>query len=309
MENQQDLMWFLIGFGGVIVTLTTIGFFRKSSVSPLSDPYESTVKPVVEKIEELLKMDWETYKQSKPMVVQLMQVAEVYLKDCQSKNTDPQVKWNEFYFLMNKDRIQEITYFEERQQLLKKYLEKVTLRLSLYEDMIKHEYYLANDNKYSALNRSCSAWQSAKTKYDKVIYEIDQALDAIDSAQAMETMDLFTKNKGISIMSSMSNSSASSEIDDIKPAIRDLENYLKELKIKEETIFKSVDISDLSDFMVDMFLDWDFDIMSFFTLSKLSSAEDKIKDLRRSLKPLGQTLSEQLAKRESVKNIYFMKLS
>lgn len=309
MENQQDLMWFLLGFGGVIVTLASIGFFRKSSVTPLSDPYESTVKPVIEKIEELLKMDWVQYKQNKPMVVQLMKVAEAYLKDCQSKNRDPQVKWNEFYFLMNKERIEEIAYFEERKQLLDKYLEKVTLRLSLYEDSIKHAYYIVHDSKYSALSRSYSSWETAKNKYNKVIYEIDQALDAIDSAQAMETMDLFTKNKGISIMSSMSNSSASSEVEDIKPAIRDLENYLKELKLKEETIFKSVDISDMSDLMVDMFLDWDFDIMSFFTLSKLSNAEDKIKDLKRNLRPLGQTLSEQLSKREALKNHYFATLS
>lgn len=110
-------------------------------------------------------------------------------------------------------------------------------------------------------------------------------------------------------MSSMSNSSASSEIDDIKPALRSLENCLKELKINEEATFKNIDISDLSDLMVDMFLDWDFDIMSFFTLSKLSSAEDKIEDLKRSLRPLGQTLSEQLQKRQTAQRMYLIKLN
>lgn len=149
--EDQDLQMFLVGFFGVITTLVLIGFFRKSSVRLLVDPYESTVKPVIDKIDELLKMNWEDYKKSKPLVEQLMQVSETYIKDCQSKNIAPQVKWNEFYFLMSKERIQEIVYFEERTKLLQFYLEKVTIRLNTYEDMIKHNHYLIHDSTYYAL--------------------------------------------------------------------------------------------------------------------------------------------------------------
>lgn len=60
----------------------------------------------------------------------------------------------------------------------------------------------------------------------KALREISEASSSISSAQTMEVLDLVTDNKGISVMSSMSNSSASSEIDDAKRAVKAFANAL-----------------------------------------------------------------------------------
>lgn len=60
----------------------------------------------------------------------------------------------------------------------------------------------------------------------KALREISEASSSVSSAQTMEVLDLVTDNKGISVMSSMSNSSASSEIDDAKRAVKAFANAL-----------------------------------------------------------------------------------
>ncbi|KLW75859.1 hypothetical protein SK61_04612 [Enterobacter sp. BIDMC100] len=89
----------------------------------------------------------------------------------------------------------------------------------------------------------------------------------------MEVLDLVTDNKGISVMSSMSNSSASSEIDDAKRAVKAFANALGD----HRDIVGSLHHSMATEF-IDLGMDFaglndGFDFGSVFSLFSLSSVK------------------------------------
>ncbi|HBX0504643.1 TPA: hypothetical protein MFY73_24635, partial [Klebsiella pneumoniae] len=106
----------------------------------------------------------------------------------------------------------------------------------------------------------------------KALREISEASSSVSSAQTMEVLDLVTDNKGISVMSSMSNSSASSEIDDAKRAVKAFANALGD----HRDIVGSLHHSMATEF-IDLGMDFaglndGFDFGSVFSLFSLSSA-------------------------------------
>ncbi|HGG8852766.1 TPA: hypothetical protein ACJJ1B_003844 [Enterobacter roggenkampii] len=122
----------------------------------------------------------------------------------------------------------------------------------------------------------------------KALREISEASSSVSSAQTMEVLDLVTDNKGISVMSSMSNSSASSEIDDAKRAVKAFANALGDHRdivgslhhsMATEFIDLGMDFAGLND-------GFDFgSVFSLFSLSSASSSLDKVESRVESLMP------------------------
>nr|WP_254155545.1 hypothetical protein [Salmonella enterica] len=122
----------------------------------------------------------------------------------------------------------------------------------------------------------------------KALREISEASSSVSSAQSMEVLDLVTDNKGISVMSSMSNSSASSEINDAKRAVKAFANALGEHRdivgslhhsMATEFIDLGMDFAGLND-------GFDFgSVFSLFSLSSASSSLDKVESRVESLMP------------------------
>lgn len=103
---------------------------------------------------------------------------------------------------------------------------------------------------------------------------LENAESALSSAKSMETLDAVSSNKGISIMSSASTSSARSAIDDARRAV----NALAEATDALSGDLRTVD--DGFDLVLDMALDMPFDFVSFMNISKLASAQDDCERVR-----------------------------
>jgi hypothetical protein len=143
----------------------------------------------------------------------------------------------------------------------------------------------------------------------KALREISEASSSVSSAQSMEVLDLVTDNKGISVMSSMSNSSASSEINDAKRAVKAFANALGEHRdivgslhhsMATEFIDLGMDFAGLND-------GFDFgSVFSLFSLSSASSSLDKVESRVESLMPdLKRSASNSAAEYARVNEEFF----
>ncbi len=143
----------------------------------------------------------------------------------------------------------------------------------------------------------------------KALREISEASSSVSSAQTMEVLDLVTDNKGISVMSSMSNSSASSEIDDAKRAVKAFANALGDHRdivgslhhsMATEFIDLGMDFAGLND-------GFDFgSVFSLFSLSSASSSLDKVESRVESLMPdLRRAASNSAAEYARVNEEFF----
>ncbi|EGQ7672252.1 hypothetical protein IZS59_001865 [Vibrio cholerae] len=143
----------------------------------------------------------------------------------------------------------------------------------------------------------------------KALREISEASSSVSSAQSMEVLDLVTDNKGISVMSSMSNSSASSEINDAKRAVKAFANALGEHRdivgslhhsMATEFIDLGMDFAGLND-------GFDFgSVFSLFSLSSASSSLDKVESRVESLMPdLKRAASNSAAEYARVNEEFF----
>jgi hypothetical protein len=148
-------------------------------------------------------------------------------------------------------------------------------------------YLREGDTTYQALLEPKERAERAKEAIDIYLEKVQDALNSIDSAQSMETMDMVSKNKGISLMSSMSNSSARSAVREVESAtpafqaaMQDYSEFLKDYKLPAF----SADFGDMTDLVFDMMFDGGFDFMSIFALSALGRAEDQMEDVRDKVK-------------------------
>lgn len=143
----------------------------------------------------------------------------------------------------------------------------------------------------------------------KALREISEASSSVSSAQTMEVLDLATKNKGISVMSSLSNSAASSEIDDVKRAVKAFEKALGD----HRDLIGSLQHSFATEF-IDLGMDFialndafDFgSVFSLFSLSSASSALDVLDSRVKTLMPdLNRAASNSADEYTRVKEEYF----
>ncbi len=145
------------------------------------------------------------------------------------------------------------------------------------------QYLSTGDDAYRRLDRAYKKASYIREQTSYFIGRIDDALSEISDAEMMETVDLFTKNKGISLLSTLENSEAEDAANDVKDAIPAYQAKLNEydawLDKKPLQGLAEIDIGDGIDLIFDLAFDG-FDFMSIFTLSSLSDAEDQLNELR-----------------------------
>lgn len=122
----------------------------------------------------------------------------------------------------------------------------------------------------------------ADSAHSKLIY----AADACASAHTTEAFDLFTKNKAISVLSSLQTSSASDAIKDAQKALDRLSSEVPEHRTEERLLLPS----DLFDLIVDLAIAPGFDVLSWINMGKLSEAEDKCRQAADRLKEVQRAL-------------------
>jgi len=135
-----------------------------------------------------------------------------------------------------------------------------TLKKSLFLN-IKDELIKSNLERHCELNKELLSFTniyevlfSAYNSGKMALGQIQSAINSISSAETMETMDMVSNNKGISIMSTSGNQSAAA-------SVRNANNYIgkfnEQLKISESTIKQIHHDSNIEivDFVFDIFFD------------------------------------------------------
>lgn len=207
-------------------------------------------------------------------------------------------------------QLKEIKKFIKRKEaLLKDYqreidVKKNTLKKNYINQLIMSDS--TNNQKYESINERVqlvtdlyNTIHKAKKAGDNVLSEINEALSAIDSASTMETIDMFTSNKGISLLSSMSTSDAKSEVDDVAPAIEKFKKELEHTRLKVNDVqldstWATLDlIFDMADVgFMDMF-------SSFMVLDSLNNTESKLKDVEKTIKKIMESVNKDYAEIKS----------
>jgi hypothetical protein len=155
-----------------------------------------------------------------------------------------------------------------------------------------------HDRDYQELLQPHDEASKVKKAVDAFLGKIDNALSEIDDAQGMETLDLFTKNKGISVLSYMENSEASDAVEAVQQAAKPFQKavdayngFLKGYQAPQV----HAEIGDGIDLVFDFVFDG-FDFMSIFTLSALSDAEDSLEEARGKVAEVDKIVSGHLDK-------------
>jgi len=134
-------------------------------------------------------------------------------------------------------------------------------------------------------------------KAKKVLDKISDASSEISGAQGMELLDLATDNKAISFMSTMSNSSAQSSLNNAQEAAKELQTAINDNKALLSDL-KGISNTELIDFTLDLLDIGFFDIGSIFSLSALSAAESDLDELESQVNNLLPKLAEAVQKSE-----------
>lgn len=127
---------------------------------------------------------------------------------------------------------------------------------------------------------------------ERALRDIGRASSSVSSAQTMETLDFFTKDKGISMLSSWSNNSANGDIEQAKRSVRcfvdaigehsGLANSLRNSKTAE-MLDLGMDLSGLND---------GFDIGSALSLAHLESANSSLNSVEYQLRGIVPALKQ-----------------
>ena len=104
---------------------------------------------------------------------------------------------------------------------------------------------------------------------------LDEAIEALDSAQTYETLDLVTDNKGLSAVSTMANSTAQDRVAEAREAIDVLSRKTK-AAIDEDLIAPG----DTLDLFLDMAFDPGFDFLSLYNIGRLADARSRCEEAR-----------------------------
>lgn len=171
---------------------------------------------------------------------------------------------------------------------------------------ILDDYLRKHDSSYQALLLPYEQAQRMRASVDSFLTTIDRALRQIGSAQSMETMDLFSKSAGISVLSTMANSDASSMIDAVRreagPFQTALDSYNGFLEGYQAPQVDA-EISDTIDLVFDIVLDG-FDFLSIFTLSRLGDAESQLRAARDKVMNVNWIVGDHLNKATELVNRY-----
>jgi chromosome segregation ATPase len=162
-------------------------------------------------------------------------------------------------------------------------------------------YLRKNDLSYQLLLAPHQAAVDLKSAAGSFLGKIDAALDSIGSAQMTETLDLFTDSALISVLSTLDNSNASSEISAVKSAApafqRAVETYNASLSSFKAANVQISGIDDSIDLMFDLVMGGGgFDFMSMISLFALNDAESDVKKLRGEVRKVDAVAGEHVSK-------------
>lgn len=275
--NKFLSLEYLIIFSLVIsVSLTVIviliNHIKKTKTSKNTiDKNHYSVQKLVSELNEFKTLNWKIYKKGLDSYIKKTDTLLTQLTN--ELNIIPESKSFKL-FLNQEELVSQITKERLESQIKEINESKITPEISLG---VKHNYYYVNDSKYRHLVSLHVNWATAKKYYDELIDSIKEALSSVDSAQMTETIDLFSANKGISMLSTLNNSEVNSDVDQVRHNYNKLKNHLDSIKSDMEYSKSTIQkINDVPDLMIDLVLDFSLDFMSIFSLSKLNDIESDL---------------------------------
>ncbi|MFM5362272.1 hypothetical protein ACET98_14385 [Aeromonas veronii] len=134
---------------------------------------------------------------------------------------------------------------------------------------------------------------------ERALRDVGRAAASVSSAQTMETLDLFTKDKGISMLSSISNNSANDGIHQAKQSVRRFVDAIGEHQGLVSSLNHSMS-AELFDLGMDFSgLNDGVDIGSVLSLANLASASSSLKSLEYQLKDIVTALNQTASSSEA----------
>lgn len=149
--------------------------------------------------------------------------------------------------------------------------------------------------KHKSLLQLRDSVKSIKAYGDRTLQSIQNAIDKIDSAQGMETLDMFTDNKTLSLLSSIENSSASDAVSDARRSINSFLAHIKEHQNRVTQPEFSITIE-----MIDLAFDFSFGGMYDMIGSVMSSialdhAEQRLREAYEDVQDIVSPIAANLA--------------
>lgn len=226
-----------------------------------------------------------------------------------------------FAFAKRKQLKELKAFIAEKEALSKQYSKEIVSKKQSLYDHYTNQLIMSNqenNTKYEDINKRVqlatdlyNTIHKTKKAGDYVLKEISEARSAISSAKSMETLDMFTKNKGISMMSSMSTSTARSEVNDVMPAINKFKKELEytRLKVNEvqlDSLWTTLDfVFDMSD---NGFMDT---FSSFMVLNSLGNTDGqlynvavKVEEIMKTINNDHNEIKQQLDAEQNIKNTF-----
>lgn len=214
-----------------------------------------------------------------------------------------------FAFAKRKQLRELKVFIKDKEALSKQYAKEILSKKQSLNDNYVNQLIMSNQEnnaKYEEINKRVqlatdlyNVIHKTKKAGDYVLKEISEARSAISSAQTMETIDMFSKNKGISLMSSMSTSTARSEVNDVGPAINKFKKELEytRLKVNEvqlDSLWTTLDfVFDMSD---NGFMDT---FSSFMVLNSLGNTDGQLYNVAIKIEEIMKTINKDHAEIKS----------
>ena len=306
MENEMLLL--IIGAAGLFLYLARVMHVSKKYMKKAEETVIDRIRAnknfglALKEIDELEKLEWPQYREEKQERSLSINQKITSLEDSfKSLKKRVQLGFRDqlFYYLFcPENKLQDHCFNLKLKDIYLKKVEETKNKIPTDGIGIqkKHEYY-RNNPKIKRIKNVLSKIEDVLAKYNRVVREINEAQSAISEAETMETLDMVSSNKGLSVLSSLSTSEANSEIQDIKPVLEDFKQSLKKLESKElEQDLPEVD--DSFDLVFDFVFDGGFDFFSMLNLFSLGEADSDLEELKDKISPVGSNLrkSESRAK-------------
>lgn len=226
-----------------------------------------------------------------------------------------------FAFAKRKQLKELKAFISEKEALSKQCAKEILSKKQSLKDNYVNQLIMSNqenNTKYEEINKRVqlatdlyNIIHKTKKAGDNVLTEIEEARSAIGSAKSMETVDMFTKDKTISMLSSMSTNTARSEVNDVGPAIERFKKELEytRLKVNEvqmDSLWTTLDfVFDMSD---NGFMDT---FSSFMVLNSLGNTDSQlynvavtVEDIMKAINNDHAEIKSQLDAEQGIKNTF-----
>jgi hydrogenase maturation factor len=214
-----------------------------------------------------------------------------------------------FAFAKRKQLRELKAFIAEKEALSRQYNKEIVSKKQSLNDNYINQLIMSNQEnnaKYEEINKRVqlatdlyNIIHKTKKAGDYVLKEISEARSAISSAKSMETVDMFTKDKTISMLSSMSTNTARSEVNDVGPAINKFKKELEytRLKVNEvqlDSLWTTLDfVFDMSD---NGFMDT---FSSFMVMNSLDNTDGQLYNVAVTIEQIMTTINKDHAEIKS----------